>query len=581
MTTTSPVEKAGGATATYVDERIGSNKFLSRNLGKVFPDHWSFMLGEIALYSFIVLLLTGVFLTLFFKPSMIEVIYDGSYVPLNGIKMSEAYASTLDISFDVRGGLLMRQIHHWAALIFVAAMAVHMFRVFFTGAFRKPREFNWVIGVALMTLALLAGFSGYSLPDDLLSGTGLRIARGIMQAIPVVGTWTAFLLFGGEFPGTDFIPRLYTVHILLIPGLILGLVTAHLMLVWTQKHTQFPGPGRTNDNVVGYPLLPVYMAKAGGFFFIVFGVIALIGGLVTINPIWVFGPYMPDQVSAGSQPDWYIGFLDGALRIMPNWETVGLRVHDLVEHPDPGADPAGHPVHRPGPLPVHRGLGHRRQARAPPARPPAQRPDPHGARADGDHVLRAAVGRRRQRHHRRRVRPVDQLDHLVPAGGALRRARRSSSSSPGGSASACSAATARSCCTAARPAASCGCRTASSSRSTSRSPSRTWPSSPPRPTTCRSPLRRGPTPTACATSTTAGSRCATSSALLLRGQRRQAVHGGDRGGPAPRRHDAELEAPLHEYEDADEIRNAHGGVLHHPGMAETNAEQLEQERSQH
>lgn len=322
MTTSSPIEKAGGATAAYVDKRLGSNKFLSRNLAKVFPDHWSFMLGEIALYSFIVVLLTGVFLTLFFKPSMLEVVYDGSYVPLQGVKMSEAYASSLDISFDVRGGLLLRQMHHWSALIFVAAMAVHMFRVFFTGAFRKPREFNWLIGVGLTVLGLGAGFSGYSLPDDLLSGTGLQISRGIMQATPVIGTWMAFLLFGGEFPGTSFIPMLYSVHILLIPGLILALVTVHLMLVWVQKHTQFPGPGRTNDNVVGYPLMPVYMAKAGGFFFVVFGIIALIGGLVTINPIWIFGPYTPDQVSAGSQPDWYIGFLDGALRIMPNWETV-------------------------------------------------------------------------------------------------------------------------------------------------------------------------------------------------------------------------------------------------------------------
>jgi ubiquinol-cytochrome c reductase cytochrome b subunit len=322
MSTPSRIERAGGATATYVDKRIGSNKFLSRNLGKVFPDHWSFMLGEIALYSFIVVLLTGVFLTLFFKPSMVEVVYDGSYVPLKGIKMSEAYASSLDISFDIRGGMLIRQMHHWAALIFVAAMAVHMFRVFFTGAFRKPREFNWLIGVGLTVLGLAAGFSGYSLPDDLLSGTGLQIARGIMQATPIIGTWMAFLLFGGEFPGTDFISRLYAVHILLVPGLILALVTAHLMLVWTQKHTQFPGPGRTNDNVVGFPLMPIYMAKAGGFFFVVFGIIGLVGGLVTINPIWIFGPFTPDQVSAGSQPDWYIGFLDGALRIMPNWETV-------------------------------------------------------------------------------------------------------------------------------------------------------------------------------------------------------------------------------------------------------------------
>ena len=321
MTATSPVEQVGGGVATYVDQRTGSNKFLARNLGKVFPDHWSFMLGEIALYSFIVVLLTGTFLTLFFKPSMAEVLYDGSYVPLKGIKMSEAYSSTLDISFDVRGGLLLRQMHHWAALIFIAAMSVHMFRVFFTGAFRKPREFNWIIGVALVTLGLGAGFSGYSLPDDLLSGTGLQIARGIMQSIPVIGTWMAFLLFDGEFPGTEFISRLYGVHILLIPGLILALVTIHLMLVWTQKHTQFPGPGRTNDNVVGYPLMPVYMAKAGGFFFVVFGVIALIGGLVTINPIWIFGPFMPDQVSAGSQPDWYIGWLDGALRTMPNIES--------------------------------------------------------------------------------------------------------------------------------------------------------------------------------------------------------------------------------------------------------------------
>ncbi len=321
MTTTDPIEKVGGATATFVDQRVGSNKFLSRNLGKVFPDHWSFMLGEIALYSFIVVLLTGVFLTLFFKPSMVEVIYDGSYVPLKGVKMSEAYASTLDISFDIRGGLLLRQMHHWAALIFIAAMVVHMFRVFFTGAFRKPREFNWVVGSILVLLGLVAGFSGYSLPDDLLSGTGLQITRGIAQAMPLVGTWVTFLLFGGEFPGTDFISRLYAIHILLIPGIILALVTVHLMMVWTQKHTQFPGPGRTNNNVVGYPLMPVYMAKAGGFFFVVFGIIALIAGLVTINPIWVFGPFTPDQVSAGSQPDWYMGFLDGALRIMPNWES--------------------------------------------------------------------------------------------------------------------------------------------------------------------------------------------------------------------------------------------------------------------
>ena len=318
----SATSKVGGKLATSIDERVGSNKGVKRNLGKVFPDHWSFMLGEIALYSFIIVLISGVFLTFWFKPSMVEVVYNGSYIPLKGVEMSEAYASTLDISFDVRGGLLMRQIHHWGALFFVAAISVHLLRVFFTGAFRKPREFNWIIGVVLLVLALAAGFAGYSLPDDLLSGTGLRIAQGIMLSIPLVGTYISMFVFGGDFPGTDFISRLYALHILVIPGLILALVTIHLMMVWVQKHTQYPGAGRTNDNVVGYRLMPVYMAKAGGFFFAVFGITTLIAGLVTINPIWGYGPYNPAQVTAGSQPDWYIGWLDGALRMMPNWEMV-------------------------------------------------------------------------------------------------------------------------------------------------------------------------------------------------------------------------------------------------------------------
>jgi len=310
-----------GTVGYYIDDRLASASFTKRLVDKVFPDHWSFMLGEVALYSFIILLLTGTYLTLFFNPSMTEVIYNGSYVPLKGVKMSEAFSSTLAISFDVRGGLLMRQIHHWAALFFTAAVSVHLLRVFFTGAFRKPREINWVIGTLLLVLALLEGFSGYSLPDDLLSGTGLRIAEGIMQAIPLVGTYVAMFLFGGEFPGTDIMPRLYSIHILLIPGILLALITVHLIMVFYQKHTQFPGPGRTESNVVGFRLFPIYMAKAGGFFFVVFGITVLIAALVTINPVWLYGPYTPSQVTAGSQPDWYIGWLDGAVRLTPNLET--------------------------------------------------------------------------------------------------------------------------------------------------------------------------------------------------------------------------------------------------------------------
>ena len=314
-------EKIAGNVANYVDERTGAAKWLKKNLTKVFPDHWSFMLGEVALYSFIILLLTGTFLTFWFDPSMREVVYNGGYQPLSNVKLSAAYASSLNISFDVRGGLLMRQIHHWAALIFMAAMIAHLMRVFFTGAFRKPREANWLIGVGLVTLGIVEGFLGYSLPDDLLSGTGLRIAEAILQAIPVAGSYLAFFAFGGAFPGHVFIPRIYTVHILLLPGIFLALITVHLMLVWYQKHTQYPGPGRTEKNVVGYPLMPVYMAKAGGFFFIVFGVTAFLGAVASINPIWLYGPYTPGQISAGSQPDFYMGWLDGLVRMSPPLET--------------------------------------------------------------------------------------------------------------------------------------------------------------------------------------------------------------------------------------------------------------------
>nr|WP_239063217.1 ubiquinol-cytochrome c reductase cytochrome b subunit [Streptomyces sp. SID13031] len=300
---------------------MGIGKLGKKNLRKVFPDHWSFMLGEIALYSFIILLLTGVFLTFWFRPSMADVEYQGSYSLLKGLHMSEAYASTLDISFDIRGGLLMRQIHHWAAVLFVASMMVHLLRIFFTGAFRKPRELNWVIGFGMLFLGIIEGFIGYGLPDDLLSGTGLRITQGMIQASPIVGSYLTFFIFGGEFPGDDFVSRFFTVHVLLIPGLILALVTAHLFLVVYHKHTQYPGPGRTEKNVVGYPLMPVYMAKAGGFFFVVFGITALMGALLQINPVWLYGPYNPAEVTAGSQPDWYMGWLEGSVRLMPGFES--------------------------------------------------------------------------------------------------------------------------------------------------------------------------------------------------------------------------------------------------------------------
>jgi quinol---cytochrome-c reductase cytochrome b subunit len=316
----SATEKALDSTGRFLDDRLHAARATRTALRKIFPDHWSFLLGEIALYTFIILLLTGTFLTFWFQPSMTEVVYHGAYTPLRGVRMSEAYASTLNISFDVRGGLLMRQIHHWAALLFIAAIMVHMLRIFFTGAYRKPREFNWLIGIVLFTLGLLEGLFGYSLPDDLLSGTGLKITQGVLQSIPIVGTYGSFFLFGGEYPGHLIIPRLYIIHVLLIPALLLALISAHLFFMWHQKHTQMPGKGRTNANVVGAPLYPYFMAKTGAFFFFVFSVLALLSTFAQINPIWLYGPYNPSGITADAQPDFYLGPLEGALRIMPAWE---------------------------------------------------------------------------------------------------------------------------------------------------------------------------------------------------------------------------------------------------------------------
>ncbi len=307
-----------------VDDRLASAAFLRRTFNKVFPDHWSFMLGEIALYCFMILILTGTFIAFFFHASTQELVYNGSYVPLRGVEMSEAYASTLHVSFDVRAGLLIRQIHHWAALLFVGSIIVHLCRVFFTGAFRKPREVNWVIGTTLLVLGIFEGFAGYSLPDDLLSGTGIRIGFSILESIPLVGSYAAFFLFGGNYPGTDFWPRLFIAHVFIIPGIIAGLIAVHLMIIWHQKHTDFPGPGKTEHVVVGSRLWPKYALKGQGFFFLTFAMLAFLGWAVQINPIWLYGPYKLADVSAGSQPDWYMGFLEGALRIMPNLETQVL-----------------------------------------------------------------------------------------------------------------------------------------------------------------------------------------------------------------------------------------------------------------
>ena len=302
----------------WVDERLGASPLLRKALRYVFPEHWSFLLGEIALYSFVVLVASGIYLTLFFSPSSHPVVYHGSYVPLQGTMVSESYASTLDLSFDVPAGLLVRQTHHWAALVFLVAIVMHLLRVFFTGAFRKPRDVNYFLGVTMLAVAVVEGFAGYSLPDDLLSGMGLAIAYAVVMSIPIAGGNLAFLIWGGQFPGSDaFEPRLFIVHVLIVPVILAGLIGAHLAVIMRQKHSQFRGTGRTARNVVGAPLWPAYALRSLGLLFAVAAVLTLLGGLVQINPVWQWGHYQPWLGTNGAQPDWYLGWLIGALRLMP------------------------------------------------------------------------------------------------------------------------------------------------------------------------------------------------------------------------------------------------------------------------
>jgi ubiquinol-cytochrome c reductase cytochrome b subunit len=315
------------------EQRVGAAKGIKAMLRYVFPDHWSFLLGEIALYSFVVLVGTGIFLTFYYTPSDSQVVYHGSYALLNGEQMSDAYRSVLHLSFDVPAGLLFRQVHHWAADVFIAAIVLHLIRIFFTGAYRKPRDINYYVGLTMLMLAILEGFAGYSLIDDLLSGMGLAIAYAVAMSIPFVGAQLSALVFDGPFPGSSsFFPRLEIIHVLLIPLALIALITVHLVTIMRQHHSQFPGPGRRERNVVGTPMWPAYALRSLGLMCAVAAVLFLLGGLIQINPIWQWGPYHPYLAENGAQPDWYIGWLIGALRLMPNWEPA-IGSHTIIPNP--------------------------------------------------------------------------------------------------------------------------------------------------------------------------------------------------------------------------------------------------------
>jgi ubiquinol-cytochrome c reductase cytochrome b subunit len=324
-----PVDDAVG----FVDDRLGAARGVRKALRYVFPDHWSFMLGEIALYCFGVLVATGVFLALFYSPSDTETVYRGAYAPLQGTEMSEAYRSVVDLSFDVPAGLLMRQVHHWAADVFIAAIVVHMLRVFFTAAFRKPRDLNYMVGVTMLGLALVEGFLGYSLVDDLLSGMGLAIAYSVAMSIPLIGDRLTVLLWGGPWPGSpELWPRMFIAHVFVIPAVIGGLIALHLAMIVRHHHSQFRGPMRTEHNVVGTPLWSAYALRSLGLLAAVAAVLVLLGGLVQVNPIWEWGPYHTALATNGAQPDWYLGWLIGGLRLVPGFDVHAFG-YTLIANP--------------------------------------------------------------------------------------------------------------------------------------------------------------------------------------------------------------------------------------------------------
>ena len=268
-----------------------------RRLVRADPDdRWAAVFGRIAVYSFLVALVSGILLLPFFQPSMTPVVYHGSYGKLDGLTMSRAYQSTLNISFDVRGGLLIRQVHHWSADLFVAAVCLRLVRVFFRGRFRGS---HWLIWVGLLLAGILAGFSGAILPDDMLSGGSLSVFTGVILSLPLVGTHAAMLIFGWSVPGHVVIPRDYWLHIVVLPAALGGL----LLLSYRNARSR-PFRLRRVD-----PMLPFTGA-----------VLVALGAAAQINPVWLYGPYQPGSISSGAVPDWYMGFLDGALRIMPAWE---------------------------------------------------------------------------------------------------------------------------------------------------------------------------------------------------------------------------------------------------------------------
>ncbi|MFB6139812.1 MAG: cytochrome bc complex cytochrome b subunit [Halosimplex sp.] len=337
----------------WVDDRLDleSDRDL---LGKAFPAEDSFLLGEVALFCFLVLVLTGVFLGFFFEPSTSDVTYQGSVARFQGQDVPEAFVSVLNITYDVPFGMLIRRMHHWAAHLFIASLALHMLRIFFTGAYRNPREPNWLVGTGLAVMSMGAAYTGYALPFDEFASTATGIGYNLAKSIPLVGATFSKLIFGGSYPSSATIPRFYFLHVLIIPLTIAGLLAVHMVILVRQKHTEaerdgdVPGPepdgtagdggtavgaegaadprtavDREDDSVVvGLPAFPNQAAVSAVVFFLTLATLSLLAGFLPVHNVAAYGPNDPAGTPNLIMPDWFLMWVYGFLKLLPSWLSV-------------------------------------------------------------------------------------------------------------------------------------------------------------------------------------------------------------------------------------------------------------------
>jgi ubiquinol-cytochrome c reductase cytochrome b subunit len=300
-----------------LEERLAFRAALRRAKRRLFPGHWSFLLGEVTLFSFVALVLSGVYLALFYRASTTTLVYAGADPSFEGLSLPDAFASVLDLSVGVPFGLVLRRFHHFAAHLFLGSLLLHAARVYFTGAFRRPRDLTWWIGLALFALALLNGFSGYCLPFDMRGGTAMRMLMTTLESVPWVGSWLATLVFGAPFPGPYILPRLYIEHVFVGPALIAVLIAAHLFLVVRLTHTEFPGPGRSSAIEVGARMWPDQTARTTTVALLVFGTCALLAAFFPVEAVQVYGPFQVLSSYPPLSPDWFVMWIEGAYRLLP------------------------------------------------------------------------------------------------------------------------------------------------------------------------------------------------------------------------------------------------------------------------